>query len=86
MTFKPGKPKSGGRQAGTPNKMTAQIHEAIVNAFNKVGGVDFLVWLAENKPEVFAGLLKALIPKNVNLGSQEDNKLEIIIKGYNDKN
>ncbi|WP_051145132.1 hypothetical protein [Thiomicrorhabdus sp. Kp2] len=59
--------KFGGRQKGTPNKTTLEIKEAIIEAFNKAGGVDYLVGLAKENPSVFAGLLSKVLPRDVNV-------------------
>ena len=49
---KPGHAKAGGRQKGTPNKVTADLREAIMHAFDKVGGEDYLVRVARKNPQV----------------------------------
>lgn len=74
--------KTGGRVAGTPNKNTAQLTEMIRNALTAVGGQAYLEKQAKENPVAFISLLKAILPKNVNLGSQEDNQLTIRIRGY----
>ena len=38
MVGKPGHAKAGGRQKGTPNKVTTSLREAIMHAFDTVGG------------------------------------------------
>ena len=62
--------KGKGRPPGAKNKRQENIREAIHTAFHhpKVGGVNYLVKLANNKPEVFAGLLKTLVPRQVDVG------------------
>ena len=42
--------------------MTRDLKDAIVNAFTKVGGEDYLVKVAETKPEAFLTLLGKLLP------------------------
>ena len=54
--------KTGGRSKGTPNKVNAAVKEAIVSAFNKVGGEDYLVKVAENDPRTFCALLGKVMP------------------------
>ena len=61
---KPGE-RRGGRRKGTPNKVTADLKEAIQNAFTKVGGEDYLVRVARKSPETFCRLLGKLLPKDV---------------------
>ncbi|RWX68021.1 hypothetical protein EN833_08255 [Mesorhizobium sp. M4B.F.Ca.ET.190.01.1.1] len=57
--------KTGGRVAGTPNKVTASIKEAVTEAFEKAGGVDYLVKLATEDPRTFCGLVGKVIPLQV---------------------
>jgi hypothetical protein len=57
--------KFGGRKKGTPNKLTRDIKEAILNAFEKVGGEDYLVILAKEDPKTFAALLGKVLPVQV---------------------
>jgi hypothetical protein len=54
--------KTGGRTKGTPNKVNAAVKEAIVAAFNKVGGESYLVKVAESDPRTFCGLLGKVMP------------------------
>ena len=61
----PGQPKTGGRETGTPNKATAAVKEAIVAAFDEVGGKDYLVQIARSDPKVFCSLLAKLLPAQV---------------------
>ena len=42
-----------GRVKGQPNKLTASIKEAIEGAFNKLGGVDYLVKVGQKDPRTF---------------------------------
>jgi hypothetical protein len=57
--------KTGGRVAGTPNKVTASIKEAVTEAFAKAGGVDYLVNLAKEDPRTFCSLVGKVIPLQV---------------------
>lgn len=54
--------KTGGRTKGTPNKVNAAVKEAILGAFNKVGGQAYLERVAENDARVFCGLLGRVLP------------------------
>lgn len=40
---KPGTPKTGGRQKGTPNRLTSDVKAMILEALDKAGGVSYLV-------------------------------------------
>jgi hypothetical protein len=52
----------GGRAKGTPNKVDQSIREAIHMAFEQVGGVDYLVRLAQEDPKTFVPLLIKTMP------------------------
>lgn len=54
--------KTGGRQPGTPNKLTAQVKDSILAAFDQVGGVDYLARTAESHPQAFMSLLGRVLP------------------------
>jgi hypothetical protein len=56
------KRKTGGRTKGTPNKINAAVKEAIIGAFNKVGGEAYLVKVAESDPRTFCALLGKVMP------------------------
>lgn len=62
---KPGTPKTGGRQKGTPNKLTLSIKQAIEEAFNGVGGAAYLMEQAQQNPQAFLTLLGKIIPAQV---------------------
>ena len=60
-----GKPKTGGRRAGTKNKVTVALKDAILGAFDKAGGEAWLLELAQKDPRTFATLLSRLIPREL---------------------
>ncbi len=66
-SFKPGRKKTGGRKAGTPNKTTASFKEAMLAAAHAAGDevgedglVGYLKRVALNHPTSFVSLLAAL--------------------------
>ena len=61
----------GGRPKGVRNKLTATVKEAIVEAFNQVGGVEYLVRIAFADPKTFCALVGKVIPLQV---TGEDGK------------
>lgn len=65
--FKKGQPRpaNAGRKKGTPNKFTRDIKEALLNAFNSVGGETYLTARARRDPRSFLGLLGKLLPTQV---------------------
>lgn len=76
--FAEGRTKTGGRQKGSLNKTTAAVKEAILRAFDKVGGEDYLVTVAENDPKTFCALLGKVLPAEIK-GSASDGVLELRI-------
>ena len=66
--------KTGGRTAGTPNKMTATAKEAFQTAFDELGGTEGLAEWAKSGPkqkEVFYTLYARLIPTDLTTGGKE---------------
>lgn len=57
--------KTGGRQKGTPNKMTKNVKEALAQAFDEIGGVPSLVMWGRENPEEFYKLWVKLLPTEV---------------------
>ena len=62
--------KTGGRTKGTPNKINAAVKEAIIGAFNKVGGETYLVDVAKTDPRTFCTLLGKVLPTQLT-GAEE---------------
>lgn len=61
-----GTPKTGGRQKGTPNKMTMIAREAIEEAFDRLGGVDNLVrWARENESAFYEKIWPKILPQQI---------------------
>lgn len=61
---KPGE-RRGGRQKGTPNKTTTSVKSALIEAFEKMGGVKaFAKWGQEN-PTEFYKLYVKMLPQEV---------------------
>jgi hypothetical protein len=72
-----GQPKSGGRVAGTPNKITTALKEAILAAADQAhpqGKVGYLTWLATNNSGAFASLLGRVLPMTIS--GDPDHPLE----------
>jgi len=67
MAHPKGKPKieGSGRKKGTLNKITCNMRDSMYEAFDKAGGVEYLVDLAESDPKTFAGLIGKLIPSEI---------------------
>lgn len=66
---KPGTPKTGGRKKGTPNKTTALLKDAILQAATQAGGpeglVGYLTIQAVDNPGPFMSLLGKVLPMQV---------------------
>ena len=66
MAGKPkGSQKTGGRSAGTPNKITSDIREMVLGALEDVGGRAYLAAKAENNPGPFLALVGKCLPKEI---------------------
>jgi len=72
-----------GRAKGTPNKMTVQVKEAIIRAFDEVGGHAYLVAVAREEPRAFCALLSKLVPRNDH--AQPSAVLELTDSDLNDR-
>lgn len=68
---KPGE-RRGGRQKGTPNKLTRTIKEAIEASFEQVGGADYLARMALEQPTAYMTLLGKVLP------TQIDGNMQVI--------
>lgn len=71
-------PKRGpGRPKGASNKITRDIREAITEAFERAGGVDYLVKLSQTNPQVFCGLVGKVVPQQLNHAGSDGGPLVI---------
>lgn len=71
----PGQPKTGGRKAGTPNRVTKIMRDAWLEAFERRGGVEYLLKLDDN--EFVKGLVK-MIPNEV--AAKVDGAHEVVYR------
>jgi hypothetical protein len=77
MSFQSGKPKTGGRQPGTPNQLTGAFREAVLHVYKGLGGhAAFLAW-AQGNPTEYYRIAARLIP--VELHREEDRTIRVII-------
>jgi len=74
--------KTGGRQKGTPNKVTALLKDAILQAAEQAGGDDgtvgYLQKQANENPASFLALLGKVLPTQI--AGDADNPLIIEIR------
>lgn len=63
--FKPGHVKlpNSGRKKGIPNKVTTDMRRAVLNAFEKLGGEDYLTKFGSSKNDANRRALVALFGK-----------------------
>lgn len=66
-----------GRPKGTPNKTTQTVKEAVIAAFDEVGGASYLVEIAYTQPKAFLSLLGRVIPTEVS-GSLEGLVVKLV--------
>jgi hypothetical protein len=80
MAWPKGKPRppNAGRRAGTPNK-AAHIRDAVMMAFDAVGGQKYLVRIANEQPAVFCTLLGKILPHEL-ATSGGALKTEVLLK------
>lgn len=79
MAKAPGSPKTGGRKAGTPNKATTRVKDALIEAFDNLGGVDALVEFGRENPGEFYKLWVKVLPSQIN-DKGPTEPVEVIIK------
>ena len=66
-----------GRPKGRRNQATILVRDAILRAFDKVGGEDYLAIVARDDPRTFCTLLGRVLP--IQLAADGDNPLKIEI-------
>lgn len=76
------KTPGSGRAAGTPNKTTRALKDAIMHAFEEVGGVPYLVKVARDDPRTFCTLLGKVLPLQVT--GSGDGPLTVQIVRFSD--
>lgn len=57
--------KTGGRKKGTPNKITRDIREAVLQSFETVGGAAYLAEQARTNPTAYLTLVGKVLPLQV---------------------
>ena len=60
-----GKKPGAGRPKGSPNKLTVDLRKAIHEAYEKAGGVAYLLQVAQDDPKTFCALLSKTMPKEI---------------------
>ena len=57
--------------------ITPEIKDGIIEAFDQVGGVDYLIEIARRDPPTFCRLLAAIIPSEINASITATHKLDL---------
>lgn len=74
---KPGE-RRGGRQKGTPNKLTGQVKEMILQALDEAGGAAYLLDQARTNPNAFMTLVGKVLP--LTLAGDKDNPVQTVAR------
>jgi hypothetical protein len=69
--------KTGGRQKGTPNKMTKALKDMILGALEAKGGQEYLELQADKNPVAFLNLVGKVLPTT--LQGDPDNPVHLSI-------
>lgn len=70
--------KTGGRAAGTPNKVTGELKDMILTALDKAGGVKYLHKQAADNPQAFMTLVGKVLPLQVN--AKHEGEVGLVIE------
>ena len=73
-----------GRPKGAKNKLTTTVREAILAAFDEVGGAEYLAAQAKENPVAFMGLLAKILPTQIDLKAKAE-PIRIIIERADQK-
>ena len=80
--------KTGGRKKGTPNKTTALLKDAILEAAELAGDKDGLVGYlktqADKNPGPFMALLGKVLPKQIDVDAQTTGNITVEIVRFSD--
>ncbi len=57
--------KTGGRRPGSPNRITLSVKQALIEAFEKRGGVKSLLEWADTEPTEFYKLWAKMLPTEI---------------------
>lgn len=69
--------KTGGRQKGVPNKVTAELKDMILGALGDAGGQTYLATQATQNPAAFLTLIGKVLPLQVKSEGEFTGKLII---------
>lgn len=64
--LKKGMPRIGGRQKGTPNKISTTVKDNVLQVFQQLGGAKAMAEWARENPTHFYNLYAKLLPQDIN--------------------
>ena len=73
-----GKQPGAGRPKGSPNKITADVKAAILQAFELEGGVEYLRQVARDDQKTFCALLGRVLPLQLTGDSAAPIQVQIV--------
>ena len=76
--------KSGGRVAGTPNKVTATVKDNIIAVFNRLDGTAGMAKWAIDNPTQFYQIYAKLLPMDINANLTGDLSITHIARSIID--
>ena len=69
--FEKGNPGGPGRPLGSPNKTNAMLREAFLNAFDDLGGQEWLVEEAKKDPRTFVRCVTKMLPREATVHTDQ---------------
>ncbi len=82
--------KTGGRLPGSPNRMTSEVRDAILQVANDLGGPERMLSWAREAPEnertFWANIYPRLLPRDMNIGVSGVSLESLIAGGNGDNN
>lgn len=67
-----GRREGGGRPGNSPNKIGGNIRQMILDAVEHLGGENYFLAVAVNKPEIFCALVGKILPTVVVIPPNDD--------------
>lgn len=71
--------KTGGRQKGVTNKLTADVKEMVLAALTGVGGQEYLELQAMRNPQAFMSLLGKIMPSQIDLNAKVSKTIITVV-------
>lgn len=81
MPFSKGREKTGGRIAGTPNKLQTDVKAMILAALEAAGGAAYLKEQSKRNPQAFMTLVGRVLPLQHSI-DPEQNKIIVEVRKF----